>query len=91
MVTLPMFSVTVPMGTQDPTANTEVAKHTTRNCIHGSSWSIKHTVHVVVSYLQTVSLPVRTEEHVDVLTTPLAVTAPLGTQDLTAKTEVRIH
>ena len=42
VVHLPMLTVTVPVGTQDPTARTEVciAAHTTMQ--QRSSWSMKH-------------------------------------------------
>ena len=42
IVHLPMLTVTVPVGTQDPTARPEVcsAAHTTMQ--HGGSWSMEH-------------------------------------------------
>ena len=43
---------------------------------------------MLFSYLQTVVLPVRTEEHAIVHLPMLTVTVPVGTQDPTASTEV---
>ena len=47
---------------------------------------MKHTVHTWS--LQTVALPVRMEEHVEVLISPLSVCVPVVTREITASTEV---
>ena len=48
-------------------------------------------IRVVVSYLQTVVQPVRTEEHAIVLLPMPTVTVPVGTQETTARMKVFMH
>ena len=83
------LTVTVPVGTQDPTARPEVTRTQPGKLMHGRSFGMK-TLHDFVIYinLQTVVQPVRTEEHAIVHLPMPTVTVPVGTQETTARAEV---
>ena len=86
LVHLPMLPVSVPVGTKDPTARTEV--HTTKNML-ACMLQLVHGAYVhCISYLQLVFLPAGMEEHALVHLPMLPVSVPVGTQGSTARTEV---
>ena len=80
-----LLTVTVPVGTQDPTANTEVTR--THNLEHTQ----KQLKYCVFPYLQTVVPPVRMEERAIVHLPMLTATVPVGTQETTARNQVLTH
>ena len=86
VVHLTLPTVSVPVGTEDPTARTEVHNQE-HACMHAAicPWSICTWC---VSYLQLAVLPVLMEEHALVHLPMLPVSVPVHTQGPTARTEV---
>ena len=83
------LTVTVPVGTRDPTARKKVTRAQPGILMRGRSFGMK-TLHEFVVYvnLQTVVQPVRTEEHAVVHLPMLTVTVPVGTEVPTARMKV---
>ena len=90
-VVLRFLSVTVPVGTQDPTVRTEVAKHSKpETCTHGSCWTHELNSCMCGSLLQGAIPPVIMAEHALFQLPRFTATAPMALQDLTARLEVHI-
>ena len=77
------LTVTVPVGTMDPTARMKVFTSTPHPC---KKQLIHKSYNVIHIGLQSVHLPVRMEESVIVHYSTLTVPVPVGTQDPTART-----
>ena len=90
---LMFLSVTVLVGTQDPTVRTEVAKHSKpETCMHRSCWTHELNSCMCGSLLQGAIPPVIMEEHALFPIPRFTATVPMALQDLTARSEVhRVH
>ena len=98
IIHLPMLTVTVPVGTQDPIAREQVATVTATThstYLHAQSLCHYTLTNVFHTYLQPVVPPVRMEEHatltIHIFYTTFTVSVPAGTKDPTASTEVFVH